>query len=148
MLLDPKSSLSYVTLLVAMNFKMSPKKIPEPFLVSTLVGESVVAKQVYRDYPITILHRVILFDLIEVDMVDFDLTLGIDWLHSCYASIDYSSRVVKFHFPDEPIFEWSGSPVSPKSHFISYLKAKKLISKGFIYHLVRVKDTKSEAPTI
>lgn len=38
--------------------------------------------------------------------------------------------------------------MSPKSHFISYLKARKLISKGCIYHLVRVKDTKSETPTL
>ena len=38
--------------------------------------------------------------------------------------------------------------MSPKSHFISYLKARKLISKGCIYHLVRFKDTKSETPTL
>jgi len=38
--------------------------------------------------------------------------------------------------------------VIPKGHFISYLKARKLISKGYIYHLVRDKDTKSETPTI
>ena len=38
--------------------------------------------------------------------------------------------------------------MSPKSHFISYLKARKLISKGCIYHLVRVKDTKFETPTL
>ena len=38
--------------------------------------------------------------------------------------------------------------MSPKSHFISYLKARKLISKGCIYHFARVKDTKSETPTL
>ena len=69
----------------------------------------------YRDCPVTVLHRVILADLIELDMVDFDLILGMDWLHSCYASIDYCTRVVKFQFPDEPTFEWSESLVSPKS---------------------------------
>ena len=46
------------------------------------------------------------------------------------------------------MFEWFGNSVSPKSHFISYLKARKLISKGCIYHLVRVKDTKSDTPTL
>ena len=38
--------------------------------------------------------------------------------------------------------------MSPKSYFISYLKARKLISKGCIYHLVRFKDTKFETPTL
>ena len=139
MLLDPRSSLSYVTPLVAVNFKMSLKKIPEPFLVSTLMEESVVTKQVYKKYLVTVVHRVMLADLIELDMVDFDLILGMDWLHSCYASIDCRTRVVKFQFPDEPTFEWSGTSVSPKSHFISYLKVRKIISKGCICHRLESK---------
>ena len=56
--------------------------------------------------------------------------------------------MVKFQFPGASMFEWSGNSVSPKSHFISDLKARKVISKGCIYHLVRVKDTKSETPTL
>ncbi|KAF3621336.1 hypothetical protein FXO37_32864 [Capsicum annuum] len=76
-LFDLGSSFSYVTLLVALNFGMGPKKIPKPFLVSTPVGESVVAKQVYKDFLITVLHRVIFADLIELDMVDFDVILGV-----------------------------------------------------------------------
>ena len=32
--------------------------------------------------------------------------------------------------------------------FISYLKARKMISKGYLYHLVRVKDSSSESPTL
>ena len=32
--------------------------------------------------------------------------------------------------------------------FISYLKARKMISKGYIYHLVRVKDSSLETPSL
>ena len=78
MLLDPGSSLSYVTPLVAVNFKMSLKKISEPFLVSTPIGESVVPKQVYRNFLVTVLHRVIFENLIELDIIDFELILGMD----------------------------------------------------------------------
>ena len=102
----------------------------------------------YKKCPITVLHRVLLADLIELDIVDFDVILGMDWLYSCYVSIDCRTRVVKFQFLGASVFEWSGNSVSPKSHFISYLKARKLISKGCIYHLVRVKDTKSQTPTL
>ena len=35
----------------------------------------------------------------------------------------------------------------PKSHFISYLKVRKLVSKGCIYHLVRVNDSSVEVPS-
>ena len=82
-------------------------------------------------------------DLIELDIVDFDVILGMDWLYSSYASIDCRTRVVKFQFSGASVFEWYGNSMSPKNHLISYLKARKLISKGYIYHLVRVKDIKS-----
>ena len=32
--------------------------------------------------------------------------------------------------------------------FISSLKARKMISKGYLYHLVRVKDSSLETPTL
>src|ERR1051325_4298819 len=79
-------------------------------------------------------------DLVELEMVDFDIILGMDWLHVCYASVDCRTRTIKFQFPIEPVIEWKGDLVVPKGKFISYLKARKLISKGCIYHLVRVKS--------
>ena len=95
-LLDPGSSFSYVTPLIVVNFEMSPEIIPEPILVSTPVGDSIVAQKVYKKCPVTVLHRVLLADLIELDMVDFDVTLGMEWLYSCYTSIDCCTRVVNF----------------------------------------------------
>ncbi|WMV58293.1 hypothetical protein MTR67_051678 [Solanum verrucosum] len=41
----------------------------------------------------------------ELDMLDLYVMLGKDWLHSCYVSIDYRTRVVKFRFQNEPIIE-------------------------------------------
>ena len=41
--------------------------------------------------------------LIELDMVDFDVILGMDCLHASYASIDCRTRVVKFQIPNEPV---------------------------------------------
>ena len=81
-------------------------------------------------------------------MIDFDVILGMDWLHSCYASVDYRTRIVHFQFLEEPILEWKGSSLAPMGWFISYLKAKKMISKGYLYHLVRVKDSSLETPTL
>ena len=53
-----------------------------------------------------------------------------------------------FQFPDEPILEWKGSSLAPMSRFISYLTARNMISKGYIYHLVRVKDSTLETPSL
>ncbi|KAH0682275.1 hypothetical protein KY289_020027 [Solanum tuberosum] len=57
-------------------------------------------------------------------------------------------QVVCSSVSDEPILEWKGSSLVPMGHFISYLKAIKMISKCYLYHLVRVKDLSSETPTL
>ena len=71
-----------------------------------------------------------------------------DWLAACYANVDCRGKIVQFQFQGEPIIEWKVSTVSPKGKFISYLKAGKMVRKGYIYHLVRVHDIKEEAPTL
>ena len=48
--------------------------------------------------------------------------------------------MVKFRTPNEPVIEWSSSSVMPRGCFISYLKARKLVSMK-IYHLVPVNDS-------
>ncbi|WMV45761.1 hypothetical protein MTR67_039146 [Solanum verrucosum] len=81
-------------------------------------------------------------------MLDFDVILGMGWLHSCYASIDCRTRLIKFKFPNEPILEWKGGNSMPKGRVISCLKARKMIFKGFLYHLVRVRDVDFQTPSL
>ena len=94
--LDPGASLSFVTSYIAINFDILPDELSESFRVSTHVGESILAERVYNDCTISINHKSTMADLVELDMVDFDVILGMDWLHACYASIDCRTRVVKF----------------------------------------------------
>ena len=80
-------------------------------------------------------------ELVELDMVDFDVILGMNWLYACYASIYCKTWVVKFEIPNDPVIECTSSSAVLKGRFISYLKAIKLVSKGCIYHLVQVNDS-------
>ena len=52
-----------------------------------------------------------------------------DFLHKCYAIIDYRNKVVRFQFPNELELIWKGRG-SPKSQIVSNLKANKMLSKG------------------
>ena len=76
---------------VAVGFRFELEVIKERFTVSTPVGNSIVARRVYRNCVVSILSRGIMADLTELDMVDFDAILGMDWLHLCYATLDCRS---------------------------------------------------------
>ncbi|WMV45522.1 hypothetical protein MTR67_038907 [Solanum verrucosum] len=104
-LLDPGANLSFVTPYVAMNFDVLPKKLIEPFSVATPTSKSIQVERVYRDCTISINHKSTMADLVELDMVAFDIILGMDWLHACYALGDCRTRVVKFQFPNELVIE-------------------------------------------
>ena len=64
-----------------------------------------MVKKVYKDCPISFHNKVTLSYLIEHDMIDFDVILAMYWLIAHLSSIDRRTRVARFQFPNEPIFE-------------------------------------------
>ena len=143
-LLDPGDSLFFVTPYVAFQFNVSPQNLSKLFSIITPVNGSVISRRVYKNFPITVSQKSTLVDLVQLEMVDFDVILGMDFLHSCSASVNCRTRIVHFQFPDERILELKGSSLAPMGRFISRLKARKMISKGYLYHLVQVKDSSIE----
>ena len=84
-LLDPGDTLSFVTPLVAKKFNILPDVLHEPFIVSTTMGELGVEKRVYRNCPIILPNRVFYVELVELDMLDFDVILGMHWFRAFFC---------------------------------------------------------------
>ena len=57
-ILVPGATLLVFTRVVAKKIGILPNVLHEPFVVSTLVGESGVTKRVYRNFPIMLPNRV------------------------------------------------------------------------------------------
>ena len=81
-------------------------------------------------------QKVTSVDLVELNKMDFGIILDIDCLHSCYASVDYRNIIVHFQFPNKSVLECRGSTTAFRGQLISYLRARKMISKGCVYYLV------------
>ena len=58
------------------------------FYVSTPIGESILAERVYCVCVISINQKDTMTDLFELDMVDFNVIMGMDWRRACYTLID------------------------------------------------------------
>ena len=56
--------------------------------------------------------------------------------------------VLSFQFPNELELEWKGRSSDPIGQIVSHLKANKMLSKGYLYHLVRVDDLEHELPSM
>ncbi|XP_070022531.1 uncharacterized protein [Nicotiana sylvestris] len=147
-LIDLGSTHSYVSSYFALRFSRQPELLNDPFLVATLVGESLLAEYVYHACQIWVEGRDTLADLIVLDMIDFDMLMGMDWLYSCYAIVDCHAKIVKFEIPNEPSFILRGSQVLETCKIVSFMKAQRLLKKGCLCLLAIVNDTRKETVSI
>ena len=81
-----------------------------------------------------------LSDLILLEMMDFDIILGMDWLALCHAMVVCYSKAIKFDVPDRSSFIfWRDSCLTPTS-LISSMSVMHLINKGNKNYLIVVQD--------
>ena len=59
-------------------------------------GELVESRRWVRSLPLVIDGRELHVDLIELDLEDFDIILGMDWLVKYGATIDCTNKLVTF----------------------------------------------------
>ena len=77
-LLDSGVTLSFVTPYVANNFDILLEKLCESFGVSIPIGEFILAERVYCDCHVSINQKNTMVDLVELDMINFDVILDMD----------------------------------------------------------------------
>ena len=86
--------------------------------------------------------EILLVDLIELEIHEIDVILGIDWLSAHHAVLDCFNKVVTLSRLGKSVIRYQGdcSVVSPC--LISALTARKLLAKGCQGILAYVLDTK------
>ncbi|KAM2369329.1 hypothetical protein TB1_045886 [Malus domestica] len=83
-------------------------------------------------------------NLVPLDIVDFDVILGMDWLHYNRARLDYYENVVTFHRLGMPTITFIGERDGLKHGVITAMRARRLLSKGcqgYLAHVVLSEGT-------
>ncbi|XP_033516668.2 uncharacterized protein [Nicotiana tomentosiformis] len=116
--------------------------------VATPVGESLLAEYVYRACQIRVEGKHTLADHIVLDMIDFDILRGMDWLSFCYTIVDCHAKIVKFEIPNDLSFILKWGQVPETCKVVYFMKDQRLLKKGCLGLLAIVNDTRKETISI
>ena len=99
-------------------------------VVAIPMGDSLVCNSMLKSYVIQIEDREMLADLILMDMYDYDVILGMNWLTAYHVKVDFFRKEMVFQPLGELEFRFKGSRMNPLPRMILALRAKHLLQKG------------------
>ncbi|KAL0559143.1 hypothetical protein IC582_003733 [Cucumis melo] len=141
-LFDSGSSHSFISSAFVLHARLEVEPLHHVLSVSTPSGECMLLKEKVKACQIEIAGHVIEVTLLVLDMLDFDVILGMDWLAANHASIDCSRKEVAFNPPSMASFKFKGEGSRSLPQVISAIKASKLLSQGTWGILASVVDTR------
>ncbi|KAL0540345.1 hypothetical protein IC582_024581 [Cucumis melo] len=141
-LFDSGSSHSFISSAFVLHARLEVEPLHHVLSVSTPSGECMLLKEKVKACQIEIAGHVIEVTLLVLDMLDFDVILGMDWLAVNHASIDCSRKEVAFNPPSMASFKFKGEGSRSLPKVISAMRANKLPSQGTWSILASVADTR------
>ncbi|KAL0551642.1 hypothetical protein IC582_010731 [Cucumis melo] len=141
-LFDSSSSHSFISSAFVSHARLEVEPLHHVLSVSTPSGECMLSREKVKACQIEIAGHVIEVTLLVLDMLDFDVILGMDWLAANHASIDCSRKEVTFNPPSMASFKFKGGGSKSLPQVISAIRASKLLSQGTWGILASVVDTR------
>ncbi|KAL0551924.1 hypothetical protein IC582_011017 [Cucumis melo] len=141
-LFDSGSSHSFISSAFVSHARLEVEPLHHVLSVSTPSGECMLSREKVKACQIEIAGHVIEVTLIVLDMLDFDVILGMDWLAANNASIDCSRKEITFNPPSRASFKFKGEGSRLLPQVISAIRASKLLSQGTWGILASVVDTR------
>ncbi|KAL5556154.1 hypothetical protein UlMin_038390 [Ulmus minor] len=104
-------------------------------------GDIMLSSYWLRAVPVVISERELCANLVMLDMTDYDVILGMDFLSKYGAMIDCKAKAVGFNPPGEEKFTFFGDKRGSQKMFISAMQSRKWIADGCTGFLASVLDT-------
>ena len=116
---------SFISAMFANCLGRNKDDIRQTFRMALLSSDVMLSNYWLRVVLVVISKRELSIDLVILDMIDYDVILGMDFLSKYKATIDCKARVVSFQPPGEERFLFFGDRCSNQKMIILAMKAKR-----------------------
>jgi Retroviral aspartyl protease len=140
-LIDTGASHSFVSSLFITSREWPTEIRTRAMEVQTPLGRTAIVDRICRRRLVRIAGRELVVDLTVLDMWDFDVLIGLDWLTRYRAVVNCERRSVRFGDETSEPFYFRGKKPGTRVPIISALQAKHLMSAGYEYYLASVAVT-------
>ena len=142
-LIDQGATISFISTKFIAQVNIDIQPIDCSMVVSLPTRGSLIADRVYIGCRVIIEGHEFLANLVLLDIQDFDVILGMDWLSRHHATMDCFRKEVKFCRPGEPEITFYGVRKILSSSMMSVMMDGKMLRKsypGYLAYVVEVRE--------
>ncbi|KAL5570676.1 hypothetical protein UlMin_027251 [Ulmus minor] len=139
-LIDSGASHSFASSTFVDKLSIPYEKMSNALNIILPSGDVLLSTYWLKETPIKISGQELYVDLIILEIKDFDVILGMDWLSKYNATIQCKKRKVVFEPHGKEKFELIGDPKQSRTSMISAIKAFKLLANGCEGFLASIVD--------
>ncbi|XP_073064001.1 uncharacterized protein [Primulina eburnea] len=129
-LLDSGATHSFKSETFVKRLKIIPEDLELGFKVSIPSGDQMVTSSIIKNLELCLQKNVVQADLTVLPMPEFDIILGMDWLSSNGASIDFRQRSVSILSLSGKTFVFEAARNKQMPHIISCICARNHMRRG------------------
>ena len=143
-LFDSGATHSFISTKLALKISDSKDRTPRLLRTALPSGEILLSEFVLKEMPIMINGVTLRVDLIAIEMKDFDVILGMDFLGKHNAIIDCRHRRVTFRPNGGEEFAFKGRSLLNPKMMISAMQARRMLANGCMGFLASAVDKTKE----
>ena len=143
-LVDPGATHSFASKHFLDRSQIKTQPLEGRMRVSLPAGDPLFLDRVVRNSRVLIGGQEFPADLVALDMRDFYVVLGMDWLSRHKSTLDCYKKELKFHRPGKLEVKFRGIHRELSSNIISAMAAQRMLRKGCQGYLAYVVETEKE----
>ncbi|XP_073051286.1 uncharacterized protein [Primulina eburnea] len=140
-LFDCGATHSFISKRFTKKLGLIPEILVEPFRIATPTSKTIETHKIHRNCIVYINEHTFNAELIQVNMVEFDVILGMNWLSKSHAIVDCRRKIIKLLTPSQKEITYHGKAKKRKS-LLSASQTWKAMKSGEIVYLAMVNEVK------